>query len=95
MCGTRVGLGFGLGVELVAVLGVLFGGILGIEFIIPVRSGDLVMALLEDLAFGPMALALLADADLVDILFDSEIIAFLLWLYLGRAKLLISWSSML
>ena len=87
-CGTRVGLGFGIGVELVRVLGVLFGGILGMEFVISVSSGDLVVVLLEDLAFGPMALALLADADLVDILFDSEIFAFLLWLYLGRAKLL-------
>ena len=95
LTGTRVGLGFGLGVELVAVLGVLFGGILGMELVIPVHSGDLVVSILEDLVFGPMTLALLADADLVDTLFDSEIFAILLWLYLGRAKLLIFWISML
>ena len=90
LCGTRVGLGFGLGVELVAVIGMLFGGILGMEFVIPVRSGDLVVALLEDLVFGLMALAHLTDADLVNTLFNSEIFTFLLWLYLGRARLLIS-----
>ena len=65
------------------------------EFVILVRSGDLLLNILEDLVFGPIALVLLADMDLVDTLFDSEIFAFLLWLYLGRARLLISWISIL
>ena len=77
LCNTRVGLGFGLGVEMVAVLGVLFEDILSMEFVIPVRSGDIVGALLEDLVFGPMVLTLLADTDLVNTLFNSEIFTFL------------------
>ena len=64
--------------KLTAVLGVLFGGVPGIDFVIPVHSGDHVVALLEALVFGMMALALFVDVDLVNTLFNYKVFTFLL-----------------
>ena len=79
LCG--VGIGFGvavLGVAMDAVLGVNVEVALVVRFDNPVRSGDLVDALRDDLVLGLAALALPADADLVVGLFSSEIFALLL-----------------